>query len=676
MSLLFGTLPEAVRPLRDLPPAVLRPSAWVPPTEFLDLTGVGRISVDVERKDPDLNRLGPGTFRGARICGLAVGTDDGRRAYYPVAHEGGGNCEWNVWGAARGALNAFTGEVVGAKLIYDLEALAHEQRITFPAARGFHDVQLAEAVIDEWRFRYGLDALARDYLNESKVEGRLREIAALRRWDGNELKGNLYRLAGGDCGEYGEGDVDLPLRILPLQLRKLEADGQLSVYDLERRLIPVLLAMRLRGVRVAPTDRISEVRDRMLAEAGRWEREVHRLLGPSANPASSDTLGQPLVDRGLPVPRSPKGKWSVTKEFLEKNAGDAAVNAIAACRRVSTLVSLTLDSMLDHLTTDGRLHCEFNQLKGEDENGKLRGSIARLSSSHSNLQQIPTRQSEFDHLLFSGDFDVTTEIRGLFLPDEGEVWECADESQVELRLLANFAVGPGSAEVRAQYNDDPTTDYHKWGAERMRIDPEDMKKRKRLKNFNFSYVYGAGDDKMAVTFNCPPPEATAFRLEVERELPFIKATYHKAAEWAIRRGYVETVLGRKCRFPFWEPRGNRRGKPGYVPPLPLERARVEYAGSQLVLANSYKALNRKLQGSGADILKKAMVDAHEAGLTSAAGFGAFLLTAHDELDQSIPPTRGGAEAAAELKRIMETCVEMRVPLRVKVEHGPSWGEVA
>lgn len=676
MSGLFLDLPEATRPLRDLPPSALKPTAWQPPTEPLDLTGVKLLSVDVERKDPTLNELGPGTFRDAKICGLAIGTDDGRRAYFPVAHEGGGNCGWDVIGWARRALNAHRGRVVGAKILYDLEALAHEWDVTFPSVAGFDDVQLAEAVIDEWRFRYGLESLAQDYLGEGKVEGRLSEIAALRRWDGNELKSNLYRLSGLDVGEYGEGDVDLPLRILPLQLKRLEADGQTHIYDLERRLIPVLLAMRLRGVRIAPTSRIEEVRSKMLRESERWEKEVHRLLGPKANPASSDTLGQALADRGLLVPKSPKGKWSVTKEFLEKNAGDAAVNAIASYRRVTTLVSLTLDSMLDHVTRDGRLHCEFNQLKGEDENGKLRGSIARLSSSHSNLQQIPTRQSEFDHLLFSGDFDVTREIRGLFLPDEGEAWECADESQVELRLLANFAVGPGSDEVRRQYNDDPATDYHKWGAERMRIDPEDMKKRKRLKNFNFSYVYGAGDDKMAVTFNCPPPEATAFRLEVERELPFIKATYHKAAEWAVKRGFVETVLGRKCRFPFWEPRGNRRGKPNYVPPLPLERARVEYAGTQLVLANSYKALNRKLQGSGADILKKAMVDAHEAGLTRPSALGAFLLTAHDELDQSIKPTRESLEAAIELKRIMETCVSMRVPLRVKVERGPSWGEVS
>lgn len=653
-----------------------RPPLWTPPTAPLDLTGVKRICVDVERRDPQINDLGSGTFRGAYVCGIAVGTDDGRRAYYPIRHEGGGNCEWNVSAWAQRELNAFTGRVVGAQLIYDLEALAHEHGVTFPRAEGFDDVQIAEAVLDEWRLRYGLEFLSQDYLGEGKVEGRLREIADLHGWKTErETKQNLWRLSGVDAGEYGEGDVDRPLRILPLQLARLEADGQLEIYDLERRLIPLLVAMRLRGVRVASTNRMEEVRAKLVRERDRWAAEVKRLLGRRAELNSSDTLGAGLAERGLPVPMTnpKKGnpKWSVTKEFLERNKGDAAVNAIAAGRRVSTLISLTIDSLLEHRTADGRVHCEFNPLKGEDETGSKRGTIARFSCNHPNLQQIPTRQSEFDELLFDGGFDVSAEIRGLFLPEPGEVWESADESQVEYRLLVNYAVGPGADEARALYNNDPKTDYHKMTAAMMRVDPEDQKRRKRVKNLNFAYAYGARDDKLAVTFNCPKHEATEFRVEYERRLPFVKATYDKAAEWAAKRGYVVTVLDRKCRFPLWEPRGNY-GE-GKLPALPLERARTEYPNARLVRADTYKALNRKLQGSGAEILKKAMVMAWERGICDV--LGAFLLTVHDELDNSVPRSRAGAEASAELKDIMETCVPLRVPLQVKVERGESWGAV-
>lgn len=678
-------LPLAQRPLRDLPPSARPKTPWRPPVGPLDLTGVKRLAVDVERRDPDLNKLGPGTFRGtAKIVGLALGTDDGRRAYYPVAHAGGGNCEWDVWDWARSALNAFDGEVVGAHLLYDLEALAWEERITFDRAKSFHDVQVAEAVIDEWRQRYALDELMLDYLGEGKVEGHLREVAQLYGWRTNaEVKANLWRLPGTDVGEYGEGDVDGPLRLLPLQLARLEADDQLGVYDLERRLIPVLLAMRLRGVRVASTDRIEEVRARLLAERDRWAAEVKRLLGPKAELNSSESLGQGLADRGLPVPRTapsrhaPQGKWSVTKELLEKHAGDAAVNAIAAGRRVGTLVNLTLDSLLEHRTRAGRVHCEYNQLKGEDENGKLRGTIARLSASNPNLTQIPSRQSEFDGLLFDGGFDVTPEIRGLFLPEEGEVWESLDESQVEYRLNVAYAVGRGAEEARELYRNDPRTDYHKLAAELLRVDPEDKKRRKRVKNTNFAYAYGARARKLAITFNCSLEEAERFVKEYERALPFVSETYDTAARWAEKRGFVTTILGRKCRFPLWEPAGNFRGQQGYVNPLPYERALDAWPRRRLVRANTYKALNRKLQGSGADVLKLAMVEAHEAGLTAGDALGALLLTVHDEVDASRPFTPRGEEAIVELKRIMETCVELPggVPLLVPREAGPSWGEV-
>lgn len=686
MGALFSELPDARRPPRStLTPCAWRPLAAPPPSTWLE--GVKRLAVDVERRDETLRALGPGTFRGAYVCGLAVGTDDGRRWYLPVKHEGGGNCSWDVKRWFVESLRGYRGEVIGAKLLYDLEALTHEWGCDFSNVAGFHDVITAEAVLDEWRLRYSLDSIALDRLGVGKAQGRLDELARVNRWrtDG-EVKANLWRLPGHEVGEYGEGDVDLPLRLLPLQLRALEADGQLEVYDLERRLLPVLLDMRLVGVRVASSSRVEEVRARLVRERDRWDAEVKRLLGARASYASSDTLGQPLADRGLAVPRtapsksSPLGRWSVTKEFLERGKGDAAVNAVASARRVATLISLTIDSIVDHVTADGRVHFEVNPLKGEDENGKLRGTIARCSCSHPNTQQIPTRQSEFDELLFDGDFDVTRELRGLYLPNEGESWESADFSQIEYRLLVNCAVDPrGGApagrraeDARERYRNDPRTDYHKFVAELMRVDPEDQKRRKRIKNLNFAYGYGAGDEKLAVTFNCSPSEATVFRKEYEVQCPFVRATYKRCDEWAQRRGFVETVLGRKARFPLWEPAGQYGSSKR--PAFPLERATREYPSARLVRAGTYKALNRKMQGSGADVMKLAMVVAHEAGLTRELG-GAFLLTVHDELDVSVAPTRAARSAADELVRIMETCVPLSVPLTVKVEAGPSWGDV-
>lgn len=663
-------------------PLLRPPVAWRPPEELPSLGGAKRISIDVETRDPDLLTLGPGVRRGAYIVGLALGIDAGPRFYFPIRHEGGGNMDpARVMRWARGELNSYAGEVVGGNLLYDLDFLAHEG-VTFDRVHdtSWHDVLVAEPLLDEHKQgKYNLDAVSVEHLGERKVEGHLREIAAAHRWTTDEqIKSNLWRLSGADVGAYGEGDVDLPLRVLPVQLTKLEADGQLPVYDLERELIPNLLAMRRRGVPVN-LEKAARAREVLQREFTRWEGEIRRIVGSRIEYNDTGRLGAALAARGLAVGMTAGGRngrpppqWQINKEFLEKNQGDALVDAIAACRRVFTLMNTFIDGYCAKHTINGRAHVEFNQVKGDD-----RGTIARLSSSNFNLQNIPARASEWDDGIDFGGATVVSLIRGIFGPEEGELWQSDDHSQVEYRLLADCAVGGGAKEVRRAYNEDPRTDFHKFCAVMLNVDPEDKVRRKRVKNTNFAKGYGAQAPRLAQTFNCSVEEAEAFIAEYDEKLPFSKATLEEAARWAQKRGYVVTVLGRKQRFPFWVRAYNGR----HDFPLRLEAAQAKHGQTvdgvwvpdRLVRAKGYVALNRKLQGSGGDIMKKGMVDARRAGLCGKDALGAFFSTVHDELNSSVPRTRRGFEAARELKHVLENVVKLRVPLLINTERGPDWG---
>jgi len=650
-------------------PLFVPSSAWVAP-DLPTLRGVARLSVDVETKDPDLATMGPGVRRGARIVGLAVGVDGGPRWYFPVGHQGGGNLDEGLvrrW--AKRELDPLAAEVVGHTLTYDLDFLA-EWGVTFPNATAFHDVAVAEPLIDEWRDEYNLDALSRDYLGEGKDEALLREAGAAYGFPAGKLKGNLWRLPANLAGPYAEGDADRPLRIIAKQLPKLEAEGQAPVYEVERQLVPLLVEMRRAGVRVN-IDKLERAREQFVAERDRWLAELKRLAGPRAELSDPESLVAALEAENVVVPLTPKtGRPSVTKVLLERYQTVPLVRVILNGRKFNTLIATFLDSQIAGHQINGRVHPTFKQ--GRDDDG---GSLARFAGSNPNLQFIPARESEWQE-----DKAIAPVVRGIFEPEEGEDWQRDDASQIEFRLLTHFGVGRRIEEARQRYRDDPKTDFHKMTAEMLGADPEDKVRRKRVKNTNFAKVYGAMAAKLADTFGCSLEEAEAFVEEYEEKLPFVKDTFGAAAKWAQRQGFVSTVLGRRQRFPFFGPDNYQRRIPGrtfrsreeavqhYLRDGGTYRGRVP---RRVERVNCYMALNRKLQGSCADIIKKAMVDARKAGVNRV--IGPLKVTVHDELGSSVPRTLEGDAAGKELTRIMERAVELRVPVLVESARGPDWG---
>lgn len=649
----------------ELPSLVKKPPpiAWTAPTSLPSLKGAKKIAVDVETNDPKLDELGPGVRRGAYIAGVAIGIDDGPRYYLPIRHEGGGNLDAGiVMRNLKREFAQYKGEVHGTSLLYDLDFLAEEGVEFDGRAVDFHDVSVAEVLIDEWQFSYGLDAIAKKYLGEGKDEALLREAAAAHGWTTHkEIKKNLWRLPAGYAGPYAEGDVDRPLRINAHQMPIIAEQGLETIHRIERKLMPILLGMRRRGVRV-DVEHAERVRADLVKRQTEQLKILRSFAGPKAQLTEVATWIEALKDRGLemeytpPSANFPNGQISTRKAWLEKNKRDPMVACIMEARKYETIINTFIDGHVRTHAIRGRIHAEFNQLKNDEG----RGTAARLSGSNPNMQNIPGRDEELAPL-----------IRGIFIPDEGELWQRDDYSQIEYRLLVHFAVGRGAEEARQRYRDDPKTDYHKFVATMLGVDPEDKVRRKRVKNTNFAKGYGAQVPKLAETFGCSIPEAEAFVKEYEEAIPFSVDTFNAAERWGKKRGFVVTVLNRRHRFPLWEPMGSHGKKRPAA--LPHEQALEKY-GPRIQRANAYKALNNKLQGSSADITKKAMVDAYEAGIYEPDALGFPLVTVHDESGTSVGTSAKSDEAGRELTRIMERAVELRVPVLVESERGKNWGE--
>lgn len=641
----------------QVPLPAMPASTWSAPTELPDLPRFGKLAIDLETKDPDLSDLGPGVRRpGNYVVGIAIGLGDGRRWYFPVRHEGGGNLdEGLVWRWAREELNAFRGTVLGANLSYDLDWLI-ENGVTFPNVEGFDDVQIAEPLIDEWRYSFSLDALAQDYLGERKVDGLLGQAAAAMGWKTErQIKGNLWRLPASYVGAYAAGDVDLPLRIMPKQLETIEKEELGRVWHVERRLIPILVHMTRRGVRVNVGE-AERVREMLVRRRDDYIAEMRRLSSPKAELMIPDSFVDALKEKNLTIPLTAKTKApSITKAFFEQNEGDPLIDAIANGRKLNTIINTFVDGHILGHQINGRIHCSWKQLKGDDG-----GTVARIASALPNLSNVPARDEEMGPL-----------IRNIFEPENDADWQRDDMSQIEFRLGSHFGVGENAEVVREKYRNDPNTDFHKLAATMCRIDPEDKVARGRVKAINFAKSYGARGPKLAMLMKCSIQEAEDFIERYDRDIPFMKASFEAADKYAAKHGFVRSILGRRQHFNLWVPRKKNWSDP--AKPLRYEDAIREY-GPAIERFKTYAAWNRKLQSSNADAIKKGMVDGWEAGLCAPDALGAYLVTVYDEMGTSVPRTARGREAGAELTEIIAKAVVLKVPVLVESSRAETWGK--
>jgi len=595
----------------------------------------------LETYDPDLKARGCGAHRDGRIAGVAVATQAGFRRYYPVGHECGENLPREKVLAWLQEQLLLPVPKVGARLQYDLEFLA---AAGVKSAGPYYDVQNAEPLLDESRFRYGLEDLAQDYLGVGKL-GEEMDAWLVAKFGKKNPRNNIWRAPPEVVAPYALSDVDLPLRIFfEHQKPELEKQNLWKLFELESKLIPILVAMRRRGVRV-DLDRAQQAYDDTGKRYDECIEEIRRLSDKTVAPWKAADVAQVFDARGLTYPLTPKTqKPSVTKELLDQ-CEDPVAALILEARRLDKMRGTFLQGCILEGHWEGRVHSTFNQLKNEEARGTVSG---RFSSQGPNLQFIPVRTEE------------GKKIRSMFVPDGGFWWKL-DWSQIEYRLIVHDAVClglSGAEEVAEEYRTNPDADFHAKVADMVGIS------RTFAKTINFGLAYGEGVVKLSRQLGLPMSEAEDLLGQYHRRAPFIRPLANKLMRDAIVDGIVRTLLNRCRRFDVWERKNWDTGEVLYTP--------HRIPGSRR--AFTHKALNARIQGGAADIMKQAMVDVWESGVCRVLGVPQ--LTVHDELDGSAPDTAEGREAVAEMKRIMETCVTLKVPLKVDLSTGPNWGEAA
>lgn len=601
------------------------------------------ICIDVETKDPNLKKMGPGAIRGdGYICGLAVGTED-RQWYFPMRHERGNNIAPEaVMKWARDAFKDPKQDKLFTNADYDLQWLAREG---VRVAGKYLDVQKAEPLIDENQRSYALELLGLKYIGEGKDDEELYEYLAAKfggKPNRDQAK-NIWRAPGDLVAPYAKSDVRLPFLVFDHQQRILESEGLDKVFDIETRLIPLMLAMRERGVRV-DVDAASRFDEDLAKDA---EEGLKRLDGEGVVFSQPVSI-QAYCDRNkISYPLTPTGAASFQKKWLEDHK-DVILNEVTKQRGIAKHSGTFLNGIFKH-AIDGRIHTQFNQLKG-DEYGTVSG---RFSSSNPNLQNIPIRNPL-----------LGPRTRALFLPEDGEQWVSDDWSQIEYRFLVHFSAKYGGGKIIQRYNDNPSTDLHDYVANLADINRSDAK------NINFGLVYGMGEQTMSVNMGRPLHEVAPIFKKYHAELPFVKQTFNAIMRSAQTRGRITTILGRRRRFETWEPKDYEKAKD--VDALGRDEAVEKWGVVNIKRAKCHTAANALFQGSAADAMKKSMVEIWEAGICDV--LGAPLLTVHDELNWSVPRTPEAEQAHMEAVQIMTDCVTLRIPLKVDSGSGANWSE--
>ena len=611
-----------------------RPVEWVAPDKFPDLSQAEEIAVDLETRDDNLKSLGPGWPRkDGYIVGFAVAVD-GYKGYFPIRHEGGGNLDEAMVKRWVASVLRLPCPKIMHNAAYDLGWLKAEG---FEVNGVIYDTMLAAPLIDENRFSYSLNALGYDYLQEVKSEQALKEAAD----DfGVDAKGGLWQLPAMYVGAYAEQDAALTLKLwhhFKTILRKEELE---SIFELETNLLPTLIDITYHGIRF-DRKKCEQLIDTLKTREINTIKQIKDLAGVSVEVWAAASIAKAFDKLGIPYPKTETGKPSFTKAFLDTHAHPIA-KLIVEARELNKTHGTFLLPYLDYSAKTGRIHPHINQLRS-DSGGTVTG---RLSMASPNLQQVPARHEVIGPM-----------VRGLFLPEEGQLWAANDFSSQEPRLLVHYARLvdlPGADEMAQQYQQDPRTDFHQMVADLASIP------RKQAKTIGLGLMYGMGKAKMAASLDLSVDEASAIINKFHQNVPFLKGTINavmKRIEHPASNGSIRTLLGRRCRFNLWEPM-----EFGINKALPREQAVLEY-GQRIKRAYTYKGLNRLIQGSAADQTKAAMVALKKEGFN-------LLLQVHDEIAISVE-SREEAERASQ---VMQDAVRLEVPSVVDVELGTTWGD--
>ncbi len=514
---------------------------------------------------------------------------------------------------------------VGQNIKYDLNVLARYDIEVAP----IHDTMVISFAMDAGREEsgvgggHGMDELAERHLGHTCLK--FKDVC------GTGKKAIPFGQVPLDkATEYAAEDADVTWRLYQHLYRRLPVEGATRVYErVDRPLIPVVAGMEREGIKVdrAALSRLSE---QFAETTARIEKEIHEEAGEEFTIGSPKQLGEVLFDKlGYKGGRKGKsGQYSTDQSVLEKLSAQGATIAdkVLEYRQLSKLKSTYTDALQEAINPNtGRVHTSYSLVGAQ---------TGRLSSTDPNLQNIPIRT------------EIGREIRKAFVPETGNVLLAADYSQIELRLAAHMADVPELKEAFEQGED-----IHARTAKEM-YGEVDRDTRAKAKTINFAILYGISRWGLAGRLGVEPDEAQEVIDTYFKRFPGIQSYIHETLESVREKGYSETLFGRKT----WFPRINSKNQ-------------AERQGSERA------AINAPIQGTSADIIKRAMARMLPALAEAGLGHVRMLLQVHDELVFELP--EGDVDAASPvIERVMADAalpaVKLSVPLGIEIGTGTSW----
>ncbi len=603
----------------------------------------GDVSIDLETWDPGLKTSGPGwAFNNGRVLGIAIAS--GNKSFYvPFGHEGfEGNLDKDT--VVRWFKSVVMRDVprgIYANAQYDYGWL---RTLGIKLTEAPHDILVQAPVLNEHAFSYSLDSLGEEFvpIMGSKKTDKLKDAAKLIGVREKDIMGNLHRLPIELVAEYAVQDVDMTKAIWKRLQPDIEREELGGTYELETGLIPMLVDMRGKGVRIH-----EERAMKIAAKYEKVEQEALSLIKHETGVTlekyfAADQVAKIFDHYQIPYPLTPKTqKPSIDGALLDQHKDNPVIDAIHTLRKYNKARTTFVEGFVLNMSVNGRVHGSFNPLKS-DEGGTISG---RFSSSNPNLQQIPAR-----------DKVIGPDVRSCFIPEEGCLWGSLDYSQQEPRHCVSMAFRagfPSAGKMRDRFINDPTADFHDENTRLTGLDVEYGFEagRKKAKNIGLGLMYSMGGAKLCHSLGLPTemvqmygklvempgPEGKRILDKFHNGAPYIRQLSKMCVAAAKQRGWIRTPNGRKFRFPMRE-------------------------GQHF---KSHKALNSLIQGMSADEMKTAMLAMYKEGYTPA-------LTVHDEVDIT------NLSKPEDFRRPVEIMLEsliMPVPSRVDLEIGPSWGEI-
>ena len=605
---------------------------WAKPEEFPDLRQADTIAIDLETYDPDLKSKGSGSIVGrGKVVGIAIATD-GYSGYFPFDHKGGGNLEKSKVIEWFKDVCACPADKIFHNAMYDVCWI---RAMGIKINGNIYDTMIAASLVNENRFRFDLGSLGWDYVGRGKNEKEL--VEAANEW-GVDPKADMWMLPSMYVGNYAERDAELTLDLWKVMQKEISDQDLGSIFELETDLFPCLVDMKFKGVRV-DTESAHKLKQQLCTEEKKLLSEVTKETGIECQIWAARSIAKVFDKLKLSYDRTEKTKSpSFTKNFLSEH-NHPLVKKIAKAREINKAHTTFIDTIIRY-EHKGRIHADINQIRS-DQGGTVTG---RFSYSNPNLQQIPARNKDLGPL-----------IRSLFIPESGCEWGCFDYSQQEPRLVVHYASLDQDTSVfgvKDAYEENVKSDFHQTVADMAQIP------RTQAKTINLGLFYGMGKGKLQAELGVSKEKAEELFQQYHSRVPFVKRLMNSVSNRAQKSGQIRTLLGRLCRFHLWEP-----NLFGMHKALSHEEALREH-GPGIRRAYTYKALNKLIQGSAADMTKKAMLDLYREGIVPH-------IQIHDELDISVESD----SQAKKIIEIMENAVKLEIPNKVDYESGKNWGDI-